>query len=191
VLTVPPPVSVAAGSNCTAVISDATLGKATATDNCSACVVITRTGVPAGNVFPEGTTVITYTATDGHGNSTQGTQNVTVTAPPLTISGGTASPSVLWPPNHKMTLVTLSYSATGCGSSNCSITSVTSNEPVNGLGDGDVAPDWQIVDATHVKLRAERSGLGTGRIYTITVTCTDGGSNTATKQIVVTVPLNQ
>lgn len=191
VLTVPADVTVAAGASCTAVISDAALGKATATDNCSACVVITRTGVPAGNVFPQGTTVITYTATDGHGNSTQGTQNVTVTAPPLTISGGTATPSVLWPPNHKMRLVTLSYSATGCGSANCSITSVTSNEPVNGLGDGDAAPDWQIVDAKHVNLRAERSGLGTGRVYTITVTCTDGGSNTATKQIVVTVPLNQ
>jgi hypothetical protein len=191
VLTVPPAVSVAAGPSCNAVVSNAQLGTATATDNCSACVVITRTGVPAGNVFPQGTTVVTYTATDGHGNSTQGTQDVTVTAPPLTISGGTASPSTLWPPNHKMTLVTLSYSASGCGSANCSITSVTSNEPVNGLGDGDVAPDWQIVDATHVSLRAERSGLGTGRIYTITVTCTDGGSNTATKQIVVTVPLDQ
>jgi hypothetical protein len=121
-------------------------------------------------------------------------QTITVTAPPLVIGGGTATPSLLWPPNHKMASVTVNYSVTGgCGGSTCTITSVTSNEPVNGLGDGDVAPDWQIVDNHHVNLRAERSGTGTGtgRVYTITITCTDGGGHTATKTVVVTVPMSQ
>jgi hypothetical protein len=36
----------------------------------------------------------------------------------------------------------------------CSLT-VSSNEPVSGTGDGDTAPDWEIVDAHHVRLRAE------------------------------------
>jgi hypothetical protein len=190
-ITAPPDVTVAAGPSCNAVVSDAVLGTATASDNCSACVVITRTGVPAGNIFPTGTTVVTYTATDGHGNHASATQNVTVTAAPITITGGTATPSSLWPPNHKMVLVTLTYTTGGCGSVNCAVTSVSSNESIDGLGDGDVSPDWQIVDAHHVYLRAERSGLGTGRIYTITVTCTDASAHTATKQIVVTVPLDQ
>ena len=53
------------------------------------------------------------------------------------------------------------------------------------------SPDWQIVDAHHVNLRAERSGTGTGRIYTITITCTDGGGHTTTKTVVVTVPMSQ
>jgi hypothetical protein len=75
-------------------VSDATVGIATANDN-SGTVSIERTGVPAGNIFPVGTTTITYTATDGVGNTTQTTQTVTVvddtpptvTAPaPVTVS---------------------------------------------------------------------------------------------------------
>ncbi len=73
----------------------------------------------------------------------------------------------------------------------CAITSVTSNEPINGLGDGDVSPDRQIVDAHHVNLRAERSGTGTGRVYTITITCAGGGGHTAAKTVKVTAPMAQ
>jgi len=63
---------------------------------------------------------------------------------------------------------------------------VTSNEPENGLGDGDTAPDWEVVN-NEVSVRAERSGKGTGRIYTITVTATDASGNTATSTGTVTV----
>ena len=90
-----------------------------------------------------------------------------------------------------MTNVTVNYTVTGCGSTNCTISSITSNEPVNGLGDGDTAPDWQLVDDHHVKLRAERGGTGTGRVYTITITCSDSSGHTTTKNVLVTVPLNQ
>jgi hypothetical protein len=72
----------------------------------------------------------------------------------------------------------------------CSL-SVTSNEPEKGVGDGDTAPDWEIIDAHHVRLRAERSGEGTGRIYTITITCTDASGNTSTKNALVVVPLER
>jgi hypothetical protein len=68
---------------------------------------------------------------------------------------------------------------------------VTSNEPVNGTEDGDTAPDWQIINKNLVKLRAERSGIGTGRIYTITVRCTDQYGNHTFKTVLVTVPLSQ
>jgi uncharacterized repeat protein (TIGR01451 family) len=56
---------------------DATLGTATANDNCPG-VVVTRIGVPAGNVFPVGTTTVTYRATDRSGNFAEDTQVVTV-----------------------------------------------------------------------------------------------------------------
>ncbi len=99
--------------------------------------------------------------------------------------------TTLWPANHQMVPVTVSYSASGnCGATACGL-SVASNEPVNGSDDGDTAPDWQIVDEHHVLLRAERSGTGTGRIYTISVTCTDSAGSTTVRTVNVTVPLSQ
>jgi hypothetical protein len=43
------------------------------------------------------------------------------------------------------------------------------------------------VDAHHVLLRAERSGLGSGRLYTLTVRCTDASGNASTAIGTVTV----
>jgi hypothetical protein len=71
------------------------------------------------------------------------------------------------------------------------VLTVASNEPVNGLGDGDTAPDWQVIDPHHLLLRSERSGKGNGRIYTITVTCTDPAGNTVVRTTTVKVPKNQ
>ncbi len=88
-VTAPSNVSLGTGpgaTSCGLFISDATLGTATANDN-SGVVSIARSGVPAGNVFPVGVTVITYTATDSAGLTSQTTQTVTVndtTAPSLT-----------------------------------------------------------------------------------------------------------
>ncbi len=79
-ITAPNDVTVFTGpgaTSCGTVVSDATLGTATANDNCAG-VVVTRTGVPAGNVFPVGTTTVTYRATDRVGNFTEDTQTVTV-----------------------------------------------------------------------------------------------------------------
>jgi len=69
--------------------------------------------------------------------------------------------------------------------------SVTSNEPVFGTSDGDLGPDWEIVDAHHVRLRAERAGSGAGRVYTITITCADSSGNSTSKSLTVYVPKSQ
>jgi hypothetical protein len=75
---------------CGVVIGETQLGTANATDNCS--VNISRTGVPAGNFFPVGTTVITYTATDAAGNTATATQNVIVAdGPPVIFAPADAS----------------------------------------------------------------------------------------------------
>jgi hypothetical protein len=157
------------------------------------CGVITYSHQP-GSFFPVGTTTVTVTAVRQDGTTQSCSFDVTVndTEGPV-ISGASASPSSLWPPNHKLKDVTVNYNvADNCpGASICVISSVTSNEPVNGTGDGDTAPDWVIVNNHLVRLRAERAGGGTGRIYTITIRCTDVAGNVSTKNVTVTVPHNQ
>jgi uncharacterized repeat protein (TIGR03803 family) len=141
--------------------------------------------------YPLGSTPVTLTVTDNHGASASCTATVTVmdTTPP-TISNTAATPNVLWPANHKMVGVTVSYDATDdCGAVTNALF-VTSNELPNGSGNG-TAPDWVIEDAHRVQLRAERSGTGTGRVYTITVISTDNAGNSSTKTITVVVPKNQ
>ena len=111
---------------------------------------------------------------------------------PATLTVGSApqlnivsvSPSVIWPPNNKMVLVTVQFSASSfCGLSSSGIIGVTNNETG--------AADAQIVDATHVLVRATRFGFGSGRLYTITVAATDPSGHTTTKTAYVTVPHDQ
>ena len=51
--------------------------------------------------------------------------------------------------------------------------------------------DWQITDALTVNLRAERSGSGGDRVYTLGVQCPDASGNSAQKTVAVTVPHDQ
>ena len=143
--------------------------------------------------FPLGENYVNLTVTDENEASATCQAVVTVvdTTPP-NIEGLSASPNVLWPPNHKMVSVNLSISVTDhCDPAPiCQIIQVTSNEPEDGLGNGDKAPDWEITGNLTVKLRAERSGTGSGRIYTITVVCTDADGNSSTETVNVTVPHN-
>ena len=68
---------------------------------------------------------------------------------------------------------------------------VTSNEPVNAIGDGNTEPDWTITGDLTVYLRSERSGTGDGRLYTIDVECSDGSSNVSMTSVEVSVAHNQ
>ncbi|HEV7893240.1 MAG TPA: alpha-amylase family glycosyl hydrolase [Pyrinomonadaceae bacterium] len=104
------------------------------------------------------------------------------------VTNASASKSELSPPNHKMQDVTVNYSATDNLSGVTCTLGVASNEPINGTGDGDTAPDWLVLDAHHVLLRAERSGKGSGRVYTVTVACADAAGNTSARAVAVTVP---
>jgi predicted extracellular nuclease len=103
------------------------------------------------------------------------------------------TPDMLWPPNHKYVNVTATVIVSDNFDDNpiVALVSVTSNEPDNGLDDGDTPNDIVILDDYTFQLRAERSGIGEGRIYTITYQATDACGNTTTATATVTVPLSK
>jgi hypothetical protein len=161
------------------------------TDNCAGTVTGT-TSDPL-TYSTQGIHVITWSFNDGNGNITTAQQNLIVkdVTPPV-ISGYSVDPATLGPPNHKMKDVKVNYTIRdNCTGVVSTVLSVSSNEPVDGLGDGDTAPDWKIIDNHHVQLRAERAGNGTGRIYTITIKATDAAGNVSTQTVTVSVPLDQ
>jgi len=152
--------------------------------------IITPTCAPvSGSTFPLGVTTVQCSATDAAGNTATGSFTVTVedtTAPEIVAIS--ASPSTLWPPNHQMVLVTVT--ATVIDSVDDApitrIISVKSSQPIDGTGDGDTAPDWNIVGPMQVELRSERSS-GQDRKYKITVESVDASGNTTTATVEVTV----
>jgi hypothetical protein len=94
------------------------------------------------------------------------------------------TPTTLWPPDHRLRTVTASGGTDPEGAPvSLVVTAVTQDEPLDGLGDGDTAPDAsrQGVPAHQVRLRAERSGRGDGRVYRVTVTGTDGAGACSTR----------
>ena len=147
-------------------------------------------------MFPLGETVVTGTAEDFSGNSTSDAFTVTVvdtTAPEVSLD---VLIDTLWPPNHKMHLcATVDGISDICDTDPDVDIVVTSNEPINGKGDGNTDYDWEVVDngdGTHdIYLRAERQGSHTGREYTITVTVTDFSGNVTQVSGTVTVPHSQ
>ena len=163
---------------------------ATASDNCTG-VTITYSKA-SGSFFDVGITTVVVKATDGSNNTATCSFTITVNdVEPPVIHDLLVTPPVLWPPNHQMKNVNVNYTSTdNCpGPITCRIT-VTSDEPEDGTGDGDTAPDWELIDDHHIKLRAERAGNGDGRVYSVTVTCTDQYSNSSSGTKTVLVPKN-
>jgi hypothetical protein len=149
---------------------------------------------PSGSTFPLGTTTVTAMATDSSGLTATATFDVTVedtTAP--VIERLVASPSSIWPPNHRMVAVHLAVQvAEAVDAAHVTrIVSVSSNEPADGTGDGNTAPDWVVTGDLSVNLRAERSGGGSGRVYTITVESRDASGNASTRTVGVLVAQDQ
>jgi hypothetical protein len=102
-----------------------------------------------------------------------------------------AKPSVaiLWPPNHKMIEVSILGVTDPDGDPiTIKIDSVKQDEPNNGLGDGDTCPDALGIGNSTAKLRAERSGTGNGRVYTIFFTATDGRGGSCSGSVKVCIP---
>jgi hypothetical protein len=122
--------------------------------------------------------MVQCSASDTHGNSSSGSFAVIVrdtTAPVVT--SVTATPGVLWPPNHKMVDVQISVVASdlsGDPAPTSRITAVSSSQPAS---PGEV--DFIITGPLTLQLRSERTG-GSDRKYTITIVTTDSNNNSTT-----------
>ena len=130
----------------------------------------------------------------------------------------TFSPIMLWPPDHKLTQIDISFAEpqpesttdTGPETLGIQVTGISSSQdaedaagksgcgPETGAGDDwvfDTTPvlgpagDDTATVSTSVQVAAERCAkLKTARVYTIDVTCSDSDGATDTAQLTVTVP---
>jgi len=193
VITVPPDVTVEQTSAAGTPVDPADL-TATVTDVCDASPDLTD---DAPEVFPLGTTTVTFTAIDDAGNVATATMGVTVedtTPPEISVA---VAPDTLWPPNHKMVNIDASVTASDICDADPVIVlaSITSDEPddADGIGDGETTGDIQAANLGtedyKFRLRAERAGEQDGRIYTITYQATDFSGNSVTGSATVSVPL--
>jgi len=146
--------------------------------------------VPAGvsGVTSDTLTVTATSPTTGASNFAILTSPVTLNRPP-DVSQAAPSTAMLWPPNHKMVPVTIVGVTDPDGDPfSIQITAIAQDEPTNGLGDGNACPDGQGINTAIAQLRAERSGTGNGRVYTITFTATDSKGASSMGSVTVAVP---
>jgi hypothetical protein len=168
-------------------------GGVSATDACDSNPAITHDAPP---FFMMGDTTVTFTAMDASGNSSSCSAIVTVvdTTPPEI--SASLDETVLWPPDHKMVEINATVEVTDiCDPSPTFVlTSITSSEPDNavGNGDGNTVDDIQGADFgtadTSFLLRAERAATGGGRVYTVTYTAIDSSGNMTDSVVEVVVP---
>ncbi len=130
----------------------------------------------SGSLFALGSTTVTCNATDAAGNAAVATTfTVTVqdtTAPVIT--SVSATPSNIWPPNGKMTPVSISASAIDRvdPAPSCGLTSIT----------GVPASYFTITGPLSAELRAEKDS-----VYVLHVVCQDKSGNASEATTVVTV----
>ncbi len=127
------------------------------------------------------------TCYDVAGNSASAVVKVNIDWTPPTVACS-ATPNLLWPPNHKLVNIKTTVKVTDSlsGAARFQLLSVTSNEPDSGLGD---IVGWTLnAPSTSGQLRAERLGTGTGRIYTFVYQGFDKAGNSASCSTSVFVP---
>jgi hypothetical protein len=189
--------------NCTVLPGDVSVTITNPTNNATLGVpTVNKTQVDDGHVHVEGTVLVSDLTScpavidvridgqDGCGNPATDLVSVEVydrIPPAITV---TLNREYLWPPNHMLADIVADVQVTdNCPNPTFVLTSVASNEPENGLGDGDTAPDIVGADLgtpdTEFQLRSERAGPRTGRVYTIVYTASDhcGNSTAATVEV--------
>jgi len=135
--------------------------------------------------------VFALTVSDGELTSTAAGVTVTVLTPdaPPQCASAQASPTALWPPNHKMAPVRITGNTDPDNDQiTLTVTAVTQDEPVLGLSDADTGPDAVLQADGTILLRAERADTGNGRVYQIAFTASDGLGGQCAGHVTVCVP---
>lgn len=142
---------------------------------------------PSGSTFALGTTTVSCSATDAHDNTSAGSFSVNVvdTTPPA-ILAVSASPASIWPPDRKLTgvTVTIDVDDTVDPAPLVRIYDITCDESI-------AASDAVITGPLTANLRAERDPRGDGRVYTLHLEAIDASGNRSTATVTVTVPHDQ
>jgi rhodanese-related sulfurtransferase len=176
--------TVAAGRACTVTIAPSTVDGGSFDPDSGDTVTLSLD--PAGPLGL-GPHTVSLIATDSHGATSASASIVTVadrSAP--AISDLAVDTPVLWPPNHRMVLITIGYTtADNCGPVSTELT-ISSNESARADW-RDRRPDGVVIDSHHVRLEAEHDAHR-DRIYWITATATDGSGNHSAASIAVRVP---
>lgn len=114
---------------------------------------------------------------------------------PPDCSSAVATPAIIKPPDHKMVSVAIDGVTDPRGLPvTLHATSVRQDEAVGCMGCGNTGPDAAIrpgtvaPEATAAEVRAERSGLGDGRVYHVSFTATNSGGTSCVGEVQVCVP---
>jgi hypothetical protein len=133
-ITAPADVNATTNTACTA--TGETLGNPTTADNCSVASVTNN--APA--AFPIGNTTVTWTVTDGSGNSANATQTVIVT--------DNVNPTINAPADVNICSGTAVILGTPVTNDNCTVASVSNNHPSGNYPAGTTAIVWTVTDGS-------------------------------------------
>ena len=104
------------------------------------------------------------------------------------------STTVLWPPNHKLVDVLIAANVSDNSGSYLLAARVVSDQPLNGIGDGNTLADFTepVIDQEngliYLSLRSERSGKEGGRTYSIIIMAIDPSGNITESVVNIVAP---
>jgi hypothetical protein len=134
---------------------------------------------------------VEYWAEDQAGNE-EAPHHSTGDQTPPTLNG-VPDAVCLWPPNHPRIRFGLGTDIPAAAADECDpaprvrIVAVTSNQDTGAPGSGHTADDATFSEGA-VCVRAERSGMGGDRVYTVTVEANDAAGNATRKEMRLIVP---
>jgi hypothetical protein len=141
---------------------------------------------------------LTLEVEDGATTPVLASATVEITDTTVPVLAPSATPSILWPPNHKFRDITIQANAADNSGGTITLEAyVSSSEEPDTDGDGNTIPDYtdpqidQNTGEITLQLRAERSGKGDGRIYTVVITATDESANSSTASVNIVAPHNK